>query len=348
MTNPDFDITILPASLRRALMRHAPDYFIRSEAERERRRAEWSINRPDELLDQIRQDILCGNDDPDAEMSERELTEINTQSLMLTGVGADFFYWNESLCEGQTALSWATIGDYQRSSHDFQQEMIAQETPEYEKKPYKGHVYADWARYLGPDQKVRYAVLYDLAHYIYSQMENRQYQIMEELIPHDFVNGPDHGRQAGDDLFELDLRLEAGGYEALYWALSDAATTIVSQHIEEMSERFASRPEHVWILPSENLANDPQGVVVIFSNAATMDRIRTRHFLADCEANAGSMNDLTELVVAEVARFEEKLRACHDELVPDHPKGLIPFQPKMKAFAPSDIIDALDGADIET
>lgn len=344
MSNPDFDLAILPANLRRTLMRHAPDYFIRSEAERERRRAEWSVNRPDELMDQIRQDILSGNDDPDAEMSERELTEINTQSLMLTGVGADFFYWNERLGEDETALRWETIGAYQRSSHDAQQELIAQDTQNYEKKPYKGHVYADWARYLGPDHKVRYAVLYDLAHYVYSQMEDRQYQVMQELIPHDFVNGPNHGRQAGDDLFELDLRLDADGYEALYWALSDAATAIVSQHIEEMTERFAPTPERVWILPSENIANDPQGVIVIFSNAAAMDRIRTRHFLADCETYAGSMNDLTELVVAEVARFEEKLRARHAELAPDHPKDLIPFQPQTKTFASGEIMDVLDEA----
>lgn len=52
-----------------------------------------------------------------------------------------------------------------------------------------------------------------------------------------------------------------------------------------------------------------------------MDRVRTRHFLADCAALAGDLHELKSDFAAEAAAFEANLRATHGELKAKRDQG---------------------------
>jgi hypothetical protein len=346
------DIDALPPVLRRALMAHVPAYFQMSPEDRQVLRAEWAVADhagirqylTREVLGKSKAEIAAIEGDKER-LTIAEETKLNRLTQLIRGVGEDYFSWNTFLGEGETALSFKTIGEYDRLSHAFQEECKAKDDDAYEIKPYRGLMYCEWARYLKKGE-IRYACLYDLAGYVYSHLQRVQLHLLNELVPYEFVAGPDDGKPAGDGFVIWDTRIDAGGYEALHDALRDASFAMLSARLVEMRENaWAKGDLTVWEVEGDGDDQfwEADDASVIFASPAAMDRVRTLTFLKDCASNAGKFEDLKAILDSEEERFTGQMRASYDDLRKTHPKGLVPFKKKhsvqMSRKALKDIFD---------
>lgn len=311
------DLAILAPEVRRVLKAHAPEYFDLDADARERRRAEFS----NELLRDMRADLLADPmgkspaeieaiEDRDMSMAPDELLRINTLMQQIRGVGEDFFSWNEFLGEGETALSFTTIGDYDRNDHECQERFRVEEDDNYTPAPYMGSLYGGWARYLENGQ-LRYAILSDLGGFIGGELESFELDLLQELVPHRYVQGPEHGSTTEEGLIRWNMELDASGDEDIYKALGKAGREYIEERIGALRMQATKDEDStVWHFPETDWEGgiDADGVYLVFASPRAMDAVRPRHLLADCAKHAGDLSTLREKVAAERAAFEAMLR----------------------------------------
>lgn len=354
----DADLRVLSPEMRQALMRHAPEYFTLSPEDREAQRAAWCVAGTDSVTEAIRKQLLVDAlgktpqevdaiEADEESLSASETSRINTLMQQIRGIGDDFFSWNEFLAEGETALSFETIGAYDRADHEFQERALAGEKPDYAPRPYRGRLYAAWARYMIGGE-IRYATLSDRASFIADELESVGREVIAELVPHRYVKGSEHGKTAGDGYRVWDRRLDAGGFEALHDALAKASHKMVSDRLEAWREEAfaageAGEAPTVWLFSDTDWPDgcDPESVHVVFSGPAAMDLVHPRSFCADCARLAGDLARLKADVEKEKADFRTALRAAHADLAPLHPKGVAPLKRRRQIRIAPAALDAL-------
>jgi len=123
--------------------------------------------------------------------------------LPFQGIGKDHFFLNECLPEDVTLLDFDTVGDYARDDHRFQEQARKQEDPDYTPRPYRGDIHRCWAR-LVIDGGLHYADISSLAGYLTDMLDEAGFECIDELIPCQYVNGPNHGKRE-DVVIHLDI-----------------------------------------------------------------------------------------------------------------------------------------------
>ncbi len=141
----------------------------------------------------------------------------NETILPLIGIGEDSFFLNEWLGEGKTLLDFETLRDYDEDDYRFQEAARAGEDSAYVCKPYRGSLYGTWAR-LFIDERFAYASLSMGADYLAMELRDYASDLVRECVPHRYLRGKSHGKREGAG-FEWDMRVDAGGQEALLDAL---------------------------------------------------------------------------------------------------------------------------------
>lgn len=350
-TSDEFDdMRLLSPVVRQAIMRQAPDYFALSPADRELMRARWAVDGSQTIRHHILIHGLGKSEaeaeaivDGDLDLSDQELLSYNTLIQQARGVGVDYFSWNEFLAEDETALTWETIADYDRASHEFREKCALDDDEAYVVKPYRGRLHAEWARYL-EDGEVRYGVLSTKAHFLTYELEDVASEMIEELVPSKYVPDKNHGRTDEAGMVEWNMKIDAGGYESLHSAMRKASTEIQSKHLKELQERFwADEKPAVWVINQLDLdeTGDEEGRTIVFSGPKAMGMVRPRSFLADCAALAGNIDELRSQIDVEKEIFRKALQEEYDRLQPLHPKGITPFTRKKKLVMPDGLFEIL-------
>lgn len=321
------DLSILSTETRAALDACAPDYFDLSADDRVAQRAVWGADLPDDILNHII-DHALGKTAEEAEalkedksdLSPADLLKVNTWLQQVRGVGEDFFSWNECLSEGETALTFETLGDYARSNHEFQQESRSKHDDQHEPQPYEGVFNGEWARYL-ESGRLRYLTIDDLTSFVIMNVESAGLRVISDLVPHDHITEPSSGEPREDGLIYWNMRLDAHGKEDLYEALHKASNDQVDKIYNRLRQKSSSEASTMWIFDATDWPDyfDKDGVTAVFSGTEILDKIRTCHFRADCLKHADDVGILKDLVATEVTDFENHLRAVHAALVKSPP-----------------------------
>ena len=336
---PD-DLAALAPPVRAAVMRHAPEYFSLDPQARERQRAQWSEERPTAIFETLMRTVLGKTEAEiaalradDDRMSHTELDRLNALMLPLTGIGDDFFTFNEFLADGVTSLDFDTIGAYDRDDHAFQEQARAKDTPDHTPDPYRGSLYARWARYM-ENGALRYATLYDLAGFLCAQMDKAADAALDRLVPHSFDRGPRDGEEVSGGVL-LDIGVNANGFEALHDAMMAERIRLTSAAYTRAKIAQTTRSPAVWIFGPETMTElsaedrDPLSRTVVFSGPAAMDQVRLRHFLADCTALAGDVQEVEALGATARADITAEMDAAYARLAPLYPRGApLPERPR--------------------
>ena len=189
--------------LRQAVIRVKPDYFALSNAEREHYRLR--LNTKDEF--RIRQAVLKDvfgivvntTEELDAILDtfdDSQYLLLNSTLLPLQGIGENNFFLNEYLPTDVTLLDFNTVGDYARDDHHFQEQARKQEDPDYKIRPYRGDIHRCWAR-LTIDHTFHYANISSLAGYLTDRLDEFGFDRIDELIPCQYIDGPEHSKWEG-------------------------------------------------------------------------------------------------------------------------------------------------------
>ena len=199
------------------------------------------------LLDELH-DIKCRTDEVDEvwdTMPLADLNRLNWASLLTTGIGEDYIYLNECMDEGKTLLDFPTLYDYDYADYLFQEEVRKRDFTDYEGIEYFAYQHPSWVRLLVQEQ-FYYATFTSLATYVLDEIESAGNEIINQLIPHEYVEGENHGNQEKDG-FLWDVKIDAEGREVQLDELTRRWYGYQRQRWLELSESNVQRLPAVYV-----------------------------------------------------------------------------------------------------
>ncbi|WP_405230156.1 hypothetical protein [Lentisalinibacter sediminis] len=333
------------AILRRAIIRAEPEYYAWSPAQQE----QYRLSIPEERKFLIRQSVLRSlfGFDVDTEEAMREVLQgcddekyllLNSTLLPFQGIGDNDFFLNECFAEGVTLLDFATVGEYARHDHEFQEQARKTEDPTYEVRPFQGDLYPCWAR-LNIDGEFHYATIMSLARYLTDRLDNAGSERIRSLIPHRYVAGTDHGkREKGGSLWGM--RVEAGGMEPQLDELQHRYYGYLRNCHSRLLERFADQgAQRVHIERTEQGVE--RNIEFVFSDQRALDAVRFRRFYADCQRIAGDSSELAALIDEEEQAAFRFLEEQFRDIQKNYDPSVVPFRKRRKIIVADGALDDL-------
>ena len=327
-------------TLRRAIMRVRPELFSRSRDERERYGVR--IPKPDDLrLDAILLKELFGivvTTDNQALAAHEDLTGmqndlLNATVLPLTGIGEDNFLLDEFFAEGESILSFGTVYDYDRAEHEIQESARAEKLSSYVKRPYHGVLYLAWAR-LFMDEAFTYGQLSMVAGHINARADEHVSEIVDALVPHECVQGSDHGKRS-EGGFEWDMRVEASGKEGLLDELRFCQNAYFDRRYDALSKTWDRRAARAVYIPEPDVSGEMDREF-LFSDTSALKAVRFRSFLRDCRVIERPAADLTPHIDSEKRAASIFMHAEHERLLRDFDPNVARMRKRRKIVVSDD------------
>ncbi|WP_409522713.1 hypothetical protein [Nitrincola sp. MINF-07-Sa-05] len=336
------DSTKIKAAANKALIAAHPQYHAWSSQRQETFRAtmdQTAENRIDAVLLNDLLGIQCTAENAEDiwdDLPLSELNKLNWAKLLTTGIGDDLIMLNESMAESTSLLDFETLYDYDYDDHLFQERANKEQSPDYHPCDYYALRFSRWARLIIGDQ-FYYATLYSLAGYLTDELEEKGSDFIQTLIPHEYVDGKNHGKPAKGG-FLWDIEVKANGLE---------------KHLDELKHRWYHYQHQRWLELSQAHCQQPpamyfqdvdqhgeQHLNIIFSNENALKQVRWRYFLADCNALQGNLAQVAELEAQELAKAEQWLQQTHQDILANFDPKVVKLRKKRKiVMAPG----ALDG-----
>jgi len=205
------------AAARKALMTADPLYYAWLPEQQERFRATMDDVASDKVAAVLLRELLdisCTADNAGdiwSDLPLSQLEHINWAKLLATGIGEDMIWLNEPMAENVSLLDFDTLHDYDLNDYHFQEAANSKEITDYRQRDYYALRFSRWARLLIND-KLHYATLSSLATYITDQLQEQGDDMIQRLLPHEYVEGKNHGKQEKSGIL-WDMQVDAGGLE---------------------------------------------------------------------------------------------------------------------------------------
>jgi hypothetical protein len=291
------------------------------------------------LLDDLL-DIKCRMDEVDEVWNGVPLTDLNPLNwarLLTTGIGEAYIYLNERMAEGKTLLDFSTLYDCDYADYMFQEEACKRDLPDYSSIAYYAYQHPSWVRLLIQEQ-FYYATFTSLATYTLDEIESAGNEIIRQLIPHEYVNGKNHGKQEKGG-FLWDVKIDAAGQEAQLDELSSRWNDYQRERWLELSESNVQRLPAVY-LHDKDWDGDPHRFF-IFTNDSTLKQIRWRHFLSDCKPLVADYAEVEKILTEEIDRANVWLVDNHWDIQENFDPTLVKLRKKRKIIMNESALDEL-------
>ena len=332
------------AAARKALMAADPHYHAWPDEQQERFRAtmdEDSCNTVRRVLLGSLLNIQCTNEKVSEAWESVPLSKLNRLNwarLLTSGIGEDYVYLNESLADGKSLLDFTTLYDYDYDDHLFQEDARRQHFDNYEAADYYGYRSSSWVR-LMIDGDFSYSTFISLATHLKGEIEEAGDDIIEQLIPHKYIDGEDHGKpEKGGTLF--DVKLDAGGQEGQLDELQSRWRSYLEERWLSMCKINAENPPAAYAL-ERDWSGDPH-CDFIFNNETSLKKIRWRHFLSDCKPLMQDYSAVERELEREVKKAKEFLTENHQDIQDNFDPNLIKFRKNRKVIFAPGALDDLD------
>jgi hypothetical protein len=250
----------------------------------------------------------------DLELSDSDTLELNKLSTYLRGIGDNYFYLNECFDRDKDMLTFKTIYDYDLDDHIFQEKTSMEYRPEEERTelpPYLVRLNSRWARCFLDEKDSKgniesnfyYLILLSPAYHIYNQLEEIASNYIEKLIPHDFVQGKNHGKETKGG-FVWDYRIKANGLEDPLDDLNKQSRLFIGEAFERMKVDFDNNKQNkIWSI-DHSMENDPTKHY-IFSDTEVVKNIRFSQW----------QEDTSKFLTEDITYLEDVLMEEEDKLL---------------------------------
>ncbi len=277
-----------------------------------------------------------------SELPLSKLDNLNWAKLLVTGIGDDYILLNESMAENVSLLDFNSLYDYDYDDHLFQEQANKKEFKSYVARDYYAFRFSRWVRLIINDQ-FYYANLYSLAGYLTDEMEDKSRDLIEKLIPHEYIEGKENGKQVKGG-FRWDMQVDAAGKEKQLDELKSRWYRYTQQRWLELSKEFTRASPAVFIEDINRKGELNRNY--IFNNEAALKQIRWKHFLADCKTLTTELSHVTERAELEVARAEDFLKKEHEDIMKNFDPKVVKLKKKMKIVLAPGALDDLVRNDI--
>lgn len=338
----------IKAAARKALITADPLYYSWPPDQQERFRANMDKtagSRVDAVLLNELLGITCTAENASSvwrDLPLSKLNNLNWAKLLTAGIGEDMIFLNESMAEDTSLLDFNTLYDYDFADHLFQEEANQREFKDYQSRDYYALRFSLWARLI-IKERFYYASLHSLAGYLTAQLEDQERDIIQALIPHEYVNGKAHGKpeQGG---FLWDLQLDAAGQEKQLEELQSRWHHYSQQRWTELSQSFTHHLPAVFM--NDTFQDGEPHLDFIFNNEAALKCIRWRHFLSDCEQIKNDFAEVTRQKEQELEKANNWLRETHQDIMLNFDTTVTKLRKRRKiVVAPEAFDDLLASSD---
>ena len=332
------------AALRRALMRVKPDYFSWSVEKQEK----YGVNIPKTedfylrrsmIKDLFGIEVATEEDWEEVvqDFGDMEYFKFNSAILPLRGIGDNNFFLNEYLAD-KTLLDFGTLHDYCYDNYLFQEEAKQRDMPDYEPQPYRGSLYHRWAR-LTINGRFYYANICSLADHLFSYLDDLGQDTIEVLLPYEYVEGENHGKREGNGLL-WDLKPDANGLEGQLEELRFRHYQYIEERYKVLVDRMDKEAARKVYITKKEDPFDPQ-VEFLFSDQTALQAVHFRHFMKDCEAIAGNLEDLHHLQDQEGQALTRYLEHQYKDIMENFDPKVVRLRKKYKVIMADGALDRL-------
>lgn len=266
-----------------------------------------------------------------------QLKYINWAKLLTTGIGEDMIWLNESMTDSVSLLDFDTLHDYDLDRHRYQERSSSQNIKGYQKRDYYALRFPRLVRLL-MDKKLFYATLTSLATYITDQLQQLGDELIRHLIPHEYVEGKNHGKEEEGGVL-WDIRVDANGSGPQLEELQRQWYQYVQQCWTDLSITFKGQPPAVFKVKS--IEQGDLSAVFIFNNAAALERVRWRSFLSDCRLLEGASTEVEHLVSEAWRQAEDWLREAHRDVLKNFDPTVTSLNKPLKFIVAPGAFDSL-------
>lgn len=272
-----------------------------------------------------------------------KLNNLNWAKLLTIGIGDDMIMLNESMAENTSLLDFETLYDYDFDDYLFQEKANKEQFKNYQQRDYYALRFSRWARLIINDQ-FHYATLYSLAGYLTDKLEDKGDDLIQQLIPYQYLESTDHGK-AEKGGFLWDYRINANGQE---------------QQLDELKTRWHDYTQQRWLALSKQFISSAAAVYAedkhednelhrnfIFNNENALKQTRWRHFLADCEAIQVAYADVAEMEKQELAQAQSWLKDTHRDIMQNFDPNVVKFKKPRKIVIAPGAFDGIGGDDCD-
>lgn len=336
------DKETIHSAARKALIAADASYYAWSAQQQEHFRATMNEQARGRVAAVLLKDLLgieCTTENASTFWHDQPVSKLdilNWARLLTTGIGDDYLFLNESMEEHISLLNFQTLYDYDYNDHLYQERANKKEFKGYTARDYYAFRFSCWARLIINEQ-FHYSTLYSLAGYLIDDINEKGDDFIQALIPHEYIEGKQHGRQEKGG-FRWDMQTDAAGQEQQLDELNIRWNNYTHQRWLELSQEFKRAAPAVYSL--EKHEEGEQHRDFIFTNESTLKQIRCKHFLADCEPLMANTITLHKRAEQEIATAETWLRKTHADIMDNFDPKILKLKKKMKVvIAPG----ALDG-----
>ena len=335
------------ATARKALMVANPDYFALSSCEQELFRVSKDEKANKKIKSIFLESLLsipCNTETVDEMWESIEgsnLLMLNWAMLLTDGIGENFIYLNEGLADGVTLLKFDSLYDFDFDDYLFQEKSNKEDFSDYQGRDYYPFRFPSWIRLL-INEEFHYGELTSVASHIKDSLDDFGSQYIDTLIPHDFVDGKDHGKQTkGGYLFNLEI--DAAGLEGQLDELKDRWYSYIQEHCLLINEAQSEVKPAIYL--QENAWNEDPNRTFIFNNEVALKQVRWRHFLADCQPLTADSSVIDELIQAETDSATIFLEHQYQDIMDNYDPNILKFRKKRTVVMTPGFLSDLDKLD---
>ena len=319
--------------INRLLIKLDSQFFSYSVTEQNRCRQYFLDNEYDMIIAYLYRALFDLEYDPEADddpLSSEQNHLLNAYTTALVGIGDNAF----RLCELQGTEFDLTIFnslyEMDKAEYEYQEEARTKySSSSYQKREYRLSLNHNWVRMLDNESNFYYSTQSSLSNYLADEINTVANDLIETLIPHTLVEGPDHGKDIdGNTLW--DLQYQANGLEPKLEALKSSASHYRQNAHEQLDNEFHASPgAAIYFKKNCDDINGPCWDVIV-KNAETAKKISFPHFLSDCHKYLQPIENLNALKERERKKVEQFIYQAHKELLESSDLKVTTLKKKMK------------------
>jgi len=332
------------ALVNRLLMTLDPLFFSYDEDKQNTLRQRFGWTYSDQIYSYLYRELFSlvydENDDEDI-LSDSQLRLLNAYTTALAGIGENSFRLNELQGESFDLTAFESLYDYDLSEFEYQRQAWERESPgSWANKPYRLYLNHNWARILDSNGDFYYSTLSSLSRYLYDELENEKSDIIKTLIPHEYVDGPNHGKNV-DGGMVWDIKIDANGLEPQLDELKSRSQKYLNSVCEDLQEEFHQDDgKAVYFLKGFDDPHSPRWDIVV-KNSETAKHIRFQTLLNDCQKNLQPIEQIEAIKRHAAQKLRQYIIEVHRDILENFDPSVLPFKKEMKVVMSPGALDDL-------
>ena len=328
----------------RLLIKLDPLFFSYSVTEQNKRRQYFLDNEYDRVNAYLYKALFDLEYDSDAEddpLSSEQNHLLNAYTTALVGIGDNAF----RLCELQGTefdlTAFDSLYEMDVAEFEYQEEAQIKYSPSsYKKREYRLTLNHNWVRMIDNERNFYYSTHSSLSVYLTDEIERIANELIERLIPHTLVEGPEHGKDTKEGTL-WDFQYQADGLEPQLEALKSSALCYRQNVRKELDDEFhTSSGEAVYFNKYADDINGPCWDIIV-KNAETAKKISFPCFLSDTKKYLQPIKNLDALKAREIEKAERFLYREHQRILENFDPKIAQLKKKMKVVVAPGALDNL-------